>query len=318
MSDVRISAVVHTRNSELTIESALRSLRWADELIVVDMESSDRTLEIARRFPCTVISIPLAPRVDGTRNRALAVCRNDWVFFLDSDEYLAEDTGEELQSCICKYGSRYDAFALPRYNYICGQVMRGSRWYPDQQIRLFRKGTVVWEDSIHRPPLVVTNPNRLMGLTPGECPHIHHRNYDSIGQFLRRQLDYALADNYNQCPEAFDFSDYLAEASEELALRTDSEADGDLSHALALMLAWDHIIRGLIHWDGLKPRPPLGYLKVLPVATERVPWWRVRLNRILARHYSWGFLARRPREMLRWWRWQKKVKAESRGRGVDR
>ena len=317
MSEVKISAVVHTRNSEATIEPALRSLGWADELIVVDMESSDRTLEIARRFSCKVIPIPLAPRVDGVRSRFLAGCRHDWIFVLDSDEYLAEDAGEQFRSYIRKHGDRYDAFAIPRYNYICGQAMRGSRWYPDQQIRLFRKGTVVWEDRIHQPPLVVTSPNRLRGLPPEECPHIHHRNYDNIGEFLRRQLDYALADNYDHDPEAFDFSNYIAGAYEELALRTDPEADGDLSHALSLILAWDHIIRGLIHWDGVTPRPPLGYLKALPVAAGRVPWWRVRLNRLLCRHYAWGFLARRPREMLRWWRWQRKMKAEARNRGVD-
>jgi len=195
--------------------------------------------------------------------------------------------------------------------------MRGSRWYPDRQIRLFRKDTVVWEDTIHLPPLVVTNPNRLMGLAPDKSVHIHHRNYDDIREFLRRQLDYALSDNYDREPESFEFSDYVASAYEELALRTDPNSDGDLSHALSLILAWDHIVRGLVHWDSLSPRPPLGYLKALPIATERVPWWRVRLNRLLARHHSWGFLARRPIEILRWWRWQRKQKAVGRRRGVD-
>ena len=315
MPEPRISAIVHTRNSEATIEPALRSLGWADELLVVDMESSDRTVEIAGRYPCEVISTPVAPRVDGVRNRFLARCRHEWIVVLDSDEYLAEDAGEQFREIVREHGDRYDAFAVPRYNYICGQVMRGSRWYPDQQIRLFRKGTVAWEDGVHQPPLVVTNPNRLMGLPPERSPHIHHRNYDNIGEFLRRQLDYALADNYDRDPKAFDYSNYVADACEELALRTDPEKDGDLSHALSLILAWDHVIRGLIHWDRLRPQPPLGYLKALPVATERVPWWRVRLNRLLARHYSWGFLARRPREVFRWWRWQRKNKAEERNRG---
>jgi glycosyltransferase involved in cell wall biosynthesis len=317
MAEVRVSGIIHTRNSEATIEAALRSLDWADELLVMDMESSDRTTEIAGRYPCVMISIPPAPRVDGVRNSGLARCHHDWVFVLDADEYLAEGAGEQFRGYIRKHGGQYDAFAIPRYNYICGQVMRGSRWYPDQQIRLFRKGTVMWEDAIHRPPLVVTNPARLMGLPPQKCPHIHHRNYDSIDAFLRRQLEYALADHYDRDAEAFDFSDYVADAYKELALRTNPEADGDLSHALSLLLAWDQVVRGLIHWGRLSPRPPLGYLKALPVACERLPWWRIHLNRLLARHYSLGFLARRPREMLRWWRWQRTLKADARSSGTS-
>ena len=60
---------------------------------------------------------------------------------------------EELRRLIREQGERYDAFALPRFNTICDQVLRGGLWYPDHQIRLFRRGTVQWEDVHHRPPI---------------------------------------------------------------------------------------------------------------------------------------------------------------------
>lgn len=216
-----------------------------------------------------------------------------------------------LRELITDQGRRYDAFALPRFNTICGQVMRGSGWYPDHQIRLFRKGTVVWEDTTHQWPVVTTGPHRLKGILPPQCPHIHHQNYESLRNVLQRQFEYALNEDYPSDPAGFDFTAYVAKAYEELALRCDPEEDGDLSHALSLILAWDALIRGLIHWDLLERRPPLGYLKGLPVAAAKVPWWKVRLKRLLLRHHSLRFLARRPGELLRWWRWRKRRRTQS-------
>lgn len=300
---MKVSGIVHTRNSQATLERALKSLVWVDELIVVDMASADATLDIARRFTDRICAAPVAPRVDAVRNQFLEHATHEWILVLDSDEYLAEDAGDVLREYIQKYGTGHDAFALPRFNYIAGQIMRGSRWYPDHQMRLFRKGTVRWSDATHVPPVVLTGPHRVMELQPPGCPHIHHRNYKDLRDFIRKQADYALLDRYDPDPAAFDFSLYLAGAYEDLALRCDPEQDGDLSHALSLLMAWDAIIRGLIHWDSIQPRPPLGYLKALPVASGKVPWWRVRLSRWLARHYSFGFFARRLRERLRDWRW---------------
>lgn len=294
----RISAVVHTRDAAETLEAALRSLAWADEILVVDMASRDATPEIARRFATRVVETEVAPRVDGIRNRFADEAAGDWVFVLDADESLAADAGDEIRRLVAAHGARCDAFAIPRFNSIAGQVLRGSGWYPDHQIRLFRKGTVRWSDTHHTPPEVVTGRARLMELRPPGCLHIHHRNYDSLRQFAERQLRYALSDRYDPRPESFDFADYVASAYETLATRDDPENDGDLSHALALLLAWDRIVRGLVHWESLDARPPLGLLAALPVASERVPWWRVRLRRLLGRRHAWAYYARRLRDVL--------------------
>jgi hypothetical protein len=148
---------------------------------------------------------------------------------------------------------------------IAGQIMRGSGWYPDHQIRLFRKGCVRWSDSTHNLPELLTTPERIQRLDPPGCLHIHHDNYDSITQFIERQLKYALNDRYPE--EGFSFESYVAKAYEEFGFRLDEKNDGELSFALATVMAWDRVMRGLIHWEKLGRKDSLSHAFSLPVAT---------------------------------------------------
>ena len=283
-----VSCIIHTRNSADTLDKALDSVAWADEIIVVDMESTDSTRAIAAKYTQRILSTPIVPRVDGIRQQFLAEARHDWILVLDSDEYLAADAQVNVTHLLEQYGDRYDAFAIPRFNYIAGQIMRGSGWYPAPQIRLFRKGTVRWPDANHQLPEVITG--RLLELEPPDCLHIHHRNYEDLRHFIRKQLDYALNDRYDSDPSTFDFSSYTAKAYQNLATHQDTEHDGDLSHALATVMAWDAVMRGLIHWDSLSPKPPLAMLTGLPIAAGKVPPWRMRFKKWLGRRQSTRFV----------------------------
>lgn len=297
--DSKVSFVVHTRNSEKVLEKALGSISWADEIIVVDMDSSDGTVDIARRHKARIMNAPTVSRVDGIRNRYLETARNNWIFVLDSDEYLANDAEENIAFLLSKHGSRYDAFAIPRYNTIAGQVMRGSGWYPAPQIRLFRKGSVRWIDGTHRSPEVVTGAKRLLELEPPDCLHIHHENYENLRHVIRKQLEYALHDRYESDPDLFDYSDYVAKAYERLAFHSDPERDGSLSKALAIVMAWDALMRGLIHWDTLDRSPPLDLLAALPPASGKIPRYRIFLRKWLGRRHSLRYALRNARYWFR-------------------
>jgi hypothetical protein len=148
---------------------------------------------------------------------------------------------------------------------IAGQIIRGRSWYPDQQVRLFRKGCVRWSDTTHKLPEVVTGPKRLYTLEPPGCLHIHHENYTSVEQFIERQLKYALNDQYPE--EGFSFESYVAKAYEEFDFRLDEKNDGELSFALATVMAWDRVMRGLIHWERLGRKESLYRAYSLPVTT---------------------------------------------------
>jgi glycosyltransferase involved in cell wall biosynthesis len=266
---VRVSGIVHTRNSADTLERALSTLRWVDELLVVDMASDDGTVAIAERLADRVLRAPIVARVDDVRNEFLARAAHEWIFVLDSDEYLASDAANQVAALVRAHGGDVDAFGIPRFNFLAGQIMRGSGWYPDHQVRLFRRGTVRWPRAHHRAPDVLTGAHRLLRLSPPECLHIHHLGYRDLRHFIRTQVDCALDGRYDADPGRFDFADYVAAAHDHLALRRDVECDGDLSHALALLMAWDAIVRGLVHWDSLDPRPDLGLLVALPAAAAR-------------------------------------------------
>jgi glycosyltransferase involved in cell wall biosynthesis len=201
---MKLSCIIHTRNSAETLDRALASVAWADDIIVVDMESTDSTRAVAAQYTQRILSTPIVPRVDGIRQQFLAEARHDWILVLDSDEHLAADAEANVTNLLEQYGDRYDAFAIPRFNYIAGQIMRGSGWYPAAQIRLFRKGTVRWPDANHQLPEVITG--RLLELEPPDCLHIHHRNYEDLRHFIHKQLDYALNDRYDSDPSTFDFS----------------------------------------------------------------------------------------------------------------
>jgi glycosyltransferase involved in cell wall biosynthesis len=294
---MQVTAIVHTRNSEATLDRALRSLAWAAELIVVDMDSTDRTREIAARYNARIARTPEAPRVDGIRNRYLAEANHEWIFVLDSDEYLADDAAQSIEGLLAEHSRAFDAFAIPRFNQIGDQILRGSGWYPDHQIRFFRRGTVEWSDTIHRPPRVVSGLNRLHHLTPPECMHIHHQNYRDLGDLIQRQVVYAVNDRHATDAAAFSFSDVLARAYRALAERRDVAVDGDLSQALALVMAWDQVIRGLLQWERLDPRPPLGAAVALPIAAARLdPVVARRRSRALrSRARLRAFLSRHPK-----------------------
>lgn len=269
-----ISVLIHTRDAAATLGRALDSVVWAEERVVVDMTSNDETVAIATRAGARVVAIPPHPRVDDVRTAALAEARHEWMLVLDADEHLADDAEEAIAALLREHAGRADAFAIPRFNTIAGRVLRGTGWYPDHQIRLFRRGTVRWAGGVHRAPEVVTGTDRLHRLEPPGCLHLHHDNYRSLAAVLERQLRYALVEEYPDDPRAFDFGAYVQAAYEQLAYRSDRERDGDLSTALALVMAWNALVRGLVHWDRLSEKPPLEpafALPIVPVAAVSVP-----------------------------------------------
>lgn len=260
-----LSLIVHTRNSAETLPRLLETTAWIEERIVVDMGSTDSTAALAEEAGCHIETIEPSDQVDAIRNTCLRFANHEWLLVLDSDEYLSSDAQTEITRLIKDNGSAFDAFAIPRFNTIAGQLMRGGQWYPDRQIRLFRKGSVAWQPGHHQPVEVKTGLDRLMSLSPPDCLHIHHSNYASVADFVERQVKYALTDSYS---DDFDFHRDLKRAYQEFESRFDVEADGDLSTALAIVMSWDKVIRGVLHWEKTGKAGPLESAFTLPIAVD--------------------------------------------------
>jgi glycosyltransferase involved in cell wall biosynthesis len=137
----KISAYILTFNEAEKIKAAVESVLWADEVVVADSNSTDRTAEIATALGARVVQIPFNGFGD-LRNRAIAACNSDWIFSLDADERCTAEVRDEILGLLA--GSpAHTVYRVPRRSYMMGRWIRGSGWYPNyRQPQLFRKGSM--------------------------------------------------------------------------------------------------------------------------------------------------------------------------------
>ncbi len=138
---LKISAYVLTFNEAEKIAAAVSSVLWADEVVVVDSFSIDRTAEIATSLGARVVQVPFNGFGE-LRNRAIEFCKHDWIFSLDSDERCTQAVRDEILALLAGTPP-YDVYLVPRKSYMMGRWIRGSGWYPNfRQPQLFRKGSM--------------------------------------------------------------------------------------------------------------------------------------------------------------------------------
>jgi glycosyltransferase involved in cell wall biosynthesis len=133
-----LSVAMITMNEEVNLPRTLDSVRFADEIIIVDSHSTDRTLEIARSYNARVF-VESFKGHGGQKNSAIDKCTSDWILLLDADEVLSETLQQSIRTLLT--GSPpFSAYWLNRSNQIFGRFMRHGGFYPDRKLRLFRRG----------------------------------------------------------------------------------------------------------------------------------------------------------------------------------
>lgn len=265
-----ISLIVHTRNSSATLPKLLESTSWFDERIIVDCQSDDETVAMAKAAGCLVISTQHEFFTDALRNEFLPLASNSWTMVLDSDEYLAIDAEDEIRRLVSVTDEWLGGYLLPRRNFIVDRFMQGSSFYPDYQFRIFRTGQVHYRSGHHFMPVFMDDRHRYEFVDPINGVHIYHHNYNSLAEFMQKQLHYALTDVYEQSAAEFSFTDVIAQAQETFSRVFDPKSDGSLSYALASIMAWDKIMRGLLQWEEMDYKPPLPDEYFSMVWTEKV------------------------------------------------
>lgn len=140
---MKISAVIITFNEEENIARAIASVGWADEVVVVDSESSDRTREIAAGLGARVV---VQPWLGFGKQKQFAAeqAQNDYIFSLDADEVVTPELTAEIEQI--KAGDRADGYKIPRLSHYMGRPIRHSGWYPDRQLRLYDRRKGKWLD----------------------------------------------------------------------------------------------------------------------------------------------------------------------------
>jgi glycosyltransferase involved in cell wall biosynthesis len=181
---LKISAYVIAYNEAAKIEAAVGRVLWADEVVVVDSQSTDRTVELAQALGARVVQVPFTGFGE-LRNRAIEACRHDWIFSLDSDERCTGAVRDEILGLL-EGDPAHDAYLVPRRSYFMGRWIRGSGWYPNyRQPQLFRKGAMRYTlEPVHEGYQLLTD--RPVGRLQSEVWQLPFRNLEEIIRKMNR------------------------------------------------------------------------------------------------------------------------------------
>jgi glycosyltransferase involved in cell wall biosynthesis len=140
-----ISVLLPTYNCANTVRATLESVKWADEILVVDSYSTDGTLDVCRAYGARIIQHEYINSAK-QKNWALPQCKHEWVLQIDSDETLTPDLRTEIEQAVAGASPEVHAFRMPRRNHVLGQWVRHGGVYPDHQIRLVRRDQARWSE----------------------------------------------------------------------------------------------------------------------------------------------------------------------------
>lgn len=274
----KISVVINTLNEEKNIERVLKNIKWADEVVVCDMHSQDKTAQIAKMAGAKVFFHKKEDYVEKARNFAISKASSDWVLVLDPDEELPESLIDRLKNIPEKF-TQIDYVRLPRKNIIFGKWMKASGWWPDLNVRFFRKGKVEWAEKIHRPPKVEGSGIDL--LADEQFAIIHH-HYQSIVQFLDRMIRYTgvQADELRKDGYKFEWRDLIKKPLGEFLSRFFANRgfeDGLHGLALGLLQAFSQLVMYLKVWEMERfeeKKISIDELKLLKEGSgKEINWW---------------------------------------------
>ncbi|MBI4499317.1 MAG: glycosyltransferase family 2 protein [Chloroflexi bacterium] len=182
-----ITAIVIAHNEERHIRACLETLAWADARLVLDAFSADRTPELAAGL--AIVHQRPFDTFARQRNAALDLAATEWAFFLDADERCPPELGAEIRARVSEAARTAGGpagFWVPRRNYILGRWVRHAGWWPDEQLRVLRRGRARYDED-RDPHEVVT----LQGAAGHLTQPIIHFNYASVGQLFAKQHAYA-------------------------------------------------------------------------------------------------------------------------------
>jgi glycosyltransferase involved in cell wall biosynthesis len=172
---MKISATIITLNEESNIKAACESVMWADETVVVDSGSTDATRELAEACGARVITNPW-PGFGAQKQFAVEQAKHDWIFSLDADERVSAELRKFIDSLRQKPESDLaDGYEIPRRTYYQGRWIRGGGWYPDRQLRLFRKSKGHWKQR-HIHESVTMDPGARVERLDGDLLHYTSQN----------------------------------------------------------------------------------------------------------------------------------------------
>jgi len=274
----KISVVISAFNEEEKIESCLKSVKFADEIVFVDNSSTDKTKEIAQKYTKKIITQENNPdRIDLQKNTGFKNAENDWILSLDADEEVSPQLEKEIIKIINSDSSK-NGYWIPRKNIIFGKWIEHTGWYPDHQLRLFKKSKGSFKENYVHQVLKVEGE---LGYLENEI--IHH-NYESIKQFLSRAVNsYAPSEAEKLIAEGYKISypDAIRFPVREFLSRFfkgEGYKDGIHGLMLSILMAFYHFVVFSYIWEKQKfQESPDDVLKIadkeISSAGKEINYW---------------------------------------------
>jgi glycosyltransferase involved in cell wall biosynthesis len=179
MDKSTVSIVLSVLNESQKIENCLKSVGWADEIIVIDNGSTDNTISIVKKFTDKIFSKVNNPMLNVNKNYGFTKSRCDWILCLDGDEEITPQLSIEIQEKVKNSGD-INGYWISRKNIIFGKWIEHGIWWPDRQLRLFRRGKGIYPCRHVHEYLEVSGKTGIL-----INPYLHH-NYESISQYISK------------------------------------------------------------------------------------------------------------------------------------
>jgi glycosyltransferase involved in cell wall biosynthesis len=241
-----ISGFVIAYNRATLLPTCLRSLRFVDELIVVDKSSTDESRRIARRYADRVITVPWSPTVEETRCFAIDQCRHEWIAFLDDDEMLSPEAIVYLHAH--RGVDAPDAVSMPRRHWILGTFDCEAYCWPEHQIRFFRRGSVAFTPVVHGG--IDVRARHLDEIPTGSPIYIEHLSHVDTEQWIERTNRYTSRPQRVRAePEGADLIDFAHRRIDHWLARTHHSDRNDHAAAVALLRAVYDIVDRVKAWE---------------------------------------------------------------------
>jgi len=190
----KISAIIITFNEENNIGDCLNSVKWADEIIIMDSKSSDKTAEIAYSFTKNIFFTDNLPYY-AKKNMAIEKASGEWILSIDADERVTDELKNEIISVINDPGLRFEAFDLKRKSFFISKFIRHCGWYPDYVTRLFKKssGAKFSEKPVHEK----LTPEGKIGKLNSDLLHYTNRDFEHYLKKLNIYTTYSANELYS-------------------------------------------------------------------------------------------------------------------------
>ena len=183
MDCLSLSVVIITFNEEANLARTLASVAWADEIVIVDSGSTDRTREIAESFRASFFVEPWKGFAE-QKNSALLKASGDWILSLDADEEVEPTLADEIR-VVLESNPTVSGFWIPRKNFFLGRWIKHGGFYPDRKLRLFRRGSGEFEDRL------VHEDIRLDGSSATLHRHLLHHAYPTLEKYIDHMNRYS-------------------------------------------------------------------------------------------------------------------------------